>query len=189
MRFSCQLKKALTPILGIVLLTFVFTVSAASLSLTAIGSLSTEGAAYSEWWFSGVDPTISGTAGENADVVISVDGAEETVTADASGNWSYQVIGSDDTDVILTSGEESYSFTLHLGQEFPGAGSSETETTTTVVETVTEESTASVPETGYPQALGLTTGLSMVLLGVYIYLRGKRNTKEAYVKDVLDSVE
>jgi len=58
----------------VVLLSLVITPSlyAASLSLTHIGGLVTNGATYNEWWYSGTNPLLKGTAGEGAEVVITI---------------------------------------------------------------------------------------------------------------------
>jgi VCBS repeat-containing protein len=146
-------------------LTFVFNAAlAASLGLTNIGGLATDGAKYSEWYYTQTNPLLKGTAQENSTVSVSVDGSASTVTADASGNWSYQMQkGQGDYAVVLSQGSETYSFTLHLGQNVPGAGAAAPTKTTT---------TSPVPVTGYNHIVGLTLGLGVILFGSYLYIWG-----------------
>ncbi len=176
---SCHLKRFLTfAVLLVMLSPFVL---AADLSLTKIGSLSTNGAAYSEWWYTGTNPVISGTAEAGEDVEITVGSEKDTVTADSAGNWTYSLTGTGDVKVSLVSGGDSYSFTIHLGQSVP--------TGTTKQTTPSKETTTPVPGTGSTQLFGLTAGLSMVLIGLFVYIRAKKNTKEAYAKEVLKTVD
>ncbi len=180
MNWSC-LKKVIIPFSLLFFLLLPVT-KAASLSLTQIGALSTGGAAYSEWWYTGTSPLLSGTAGEGATVEIMVGSDSHEVTADSSGNWSYQSsMGEGDFSISITSGGESYSFTLHSGQTMP-----DTITGGTSMETT--ESTVSVPATGYPQLLGMITATTLLGVGFYYYLYARRNTKKAYVKSILNSL-
>jgi hypothetical protein len=155
---------------------------AASLSLTSIGALNTAGNRYSEWWYTGTSPLLMGTAGNGDEVTINVNGDSHKATADSSGNWSYQTsLDKGDYPVTIASGSESYGFTLHLGQSVPAnvsTGSGES-----------SQSTGSVPTTGYPMAAGLAISVGLLSAGAYAYIKAKRNTKKAYVKSVLDSVD
>lgn len=167
----------------VVLLSLVITpiLYAASLSLTHIGGLATDGATYSEWWYSGTNPLLRGTAGESAEVVITVGTEDGTVTADSSGNWSYQTsLASQDYTIAINSGGEGYSFTLHAGQSMPSGTSSTT--------TEATQSTTVVPPTGYNQIAGILGGGTLALAGVYAYLNGRKSTKKAYAKEVLKSL-
>ncbi len=167
----------------VVLLSLVITPSlhAASLSLTHIGGLATDGATYSEWWYSGTTPLLKGTAGEGADVVITVGTDAQTVTADSSGYWSYQAsLAAEDYTIAINSGGESYSFTLHAGQSMSSGDSMST--------TETTQSTTAVPPTGYNQIAGILGGSTLALAGVYAYLQGRKSTKKAYAKEVLKSL-
>lgn len=142
---------------------FLFTALSASLSLSRIGALDTQGNTYSEWWYTGTKPTLQGTADPGDMVTITVDDSSSEVTADDSGTWSFSTdLGEGEHSVTLVSGEESYSFTLHLGQSLPAdLGSSGT--------TETTESTTQVPETGVTQLFALVAGVSALALGWYFY--------------------
>ena len=167
----------------VVLLSLVITPTlyAASLSLTHIGGLVTNGSTYSEWWYTGTNPLLKGTAGEGAEVVISIGSEEHTVTADSGGYWSYQTsLATEDYTIAINSGGEGYSFTLHAGQSM----SSDSVTATTE----TTQSTTAVPPTGYNQIAGILGGSTLALAGVYAYLQGRKSTKKAYAKEVLKSL-
>jgi len=167
----------------VVLLSLVITPSlyAASLTLTHIGGLATDGATYSEWWYSGTNPLLKGTAGEGAEVAISVGTEEYTASADSSGYWSYQTsLAAEDYTIAINSGGEGYSFTLHAGQSMSSGTSTDTVETT--------QSTTAVPPTGYNQIAGILGGSTLAFAGVYVYLQGRKSTKKAYAKEVLKSL-
>ena len=154
---------------------------AASLSLTHIGSLATDGSTYSEWWYSTTNPLLKGTAEDGVEVKVSIDSQEYTTTADSSGMWSYQTsLSSQDYSIVISSGGEQLSFTLHAGQ------SMDSSTTTTTQETT--QSTSAVPPTGYNQVAGLATGLTLAGAGIFAYFEGRKNTKKAYVNEVMKSL-
>jgi hypothetical protein len=156
-------------------------VLAASLSLTHIGSLATNGSTYSEWWYSGTNPLLKGTAADSAEVMITIDSEEYTTNADSSGMWSYQTtLSSKDYSIVISSEGEQYSFTLHAGQSMSGSTSGTQETT---------QSTSSVPPTGHNQIAGIITALTLVGAGVYAYTEGRKNTKEAYVDEVMKDLD
>ena len=169
-------------VLTVVLSMFVTPIlHAANLTLTNIGSLSTDGATYSEWWYTGTSPILQGMAGEGDEVTISIDGSESKVTADSSGNWTYQTsLSAQDYSIVLTSDGESYSFTLHAGQSMSGDATATTQETT--------QSTSTVPPTGYNQIAGILAGTTLLAAGFYAYLQGKKSTKKAYAKEVLKSL-
>jgi len=153
---------------------------AAGLTLTHLGGLATNGAKYSEWWYSGTTPLLKGTAANGAEVSITIDSDEKTVTADSSGYWSYQTsLTAKDYKIVVASGSESYTFTLHAGQNMSASGSA-SETT---------QSTISVPPTGYNQVAGIFAGLTLAAAGFYAYLQGRKNTKKAYAGEVIKSLE
>lgn len=147
------------------LLTFnLSSVFAAGLTLTHIGSLETSGNTYSEWWYTGTEPVLKGTAEASSTVTILVNGEEYTTTADESGNWTFysESLTEGDHEITLSSGEETYSFTLHLGQAVPSdLGSTTTETTASTG--------TAVPETGIGQLFALVGGVSAIALGWYFY--------------------
>ncbi len=163
------------------LLSPLFYASAADLSLTYIGALATEGKKYTEWWYTASSALLKGMAPSEAEVKITVNDKESTVDADSSGNWSFQVDGSGDKTIKLSSEGVSYNFVLHLGQALPDNITGTTSTT---------ETTTSVPETGSSQLAGLAFGLSLALLGFYIYYDHKtQNNKVQYEQRVLNSLE
>lgn len=149
---------------------------AASLSLNRIGALDLGGEVYSEWWYTGTKPTFYGTGGESSTITVSVDGAEATTSTDASGNWTYYLDKeSGDYEIVISQGEESISFTLHLGQNVPSdLGSVES-----------TESTSSVPTTGFNQYIALMFGIGVVLLATYFYTSGDSTKKSVFETRVL----
>lgn len=155
---------------------------AASLTLTHIGGLATNGATYSEWWYSATNPLLRGTANDGAEVTITIGNEEHTVTADSDGMWSYQTsLSAQDYSISLESEGEGYGFTLHAGQSLPSSG-----TAGDVMETT--QSTSAVPPTGYNQIAGILGGTTLVAAGIYAYIQGRKHTKEAYAKEVLRSL-
>jgi hypothetical protein len=166
------------------LFTFFFAFPLAkALTLDSIGALNTAGGAYSEWWYTGTNPMLRGTAGANEDVTITIGEDSSKVTADAQGAWSYQTsLSEGDYAITITSGGDSYNFTLHAGQSMPSNMSNVSETNST------SETTTSVPTTGYPQVAGIALSMTLLAAGAYYLIRARKNTKKAYVKSVLDSV-
>lgn len=151
---------------------------AASLTLTSIGALSTEGSMYAEWWYTGTNPTLSGTASAGATVKVNVDGNEQTTTADGSGSWSMGTTMSEgDHQITITSDGETYSFSLNIGSTMPDFGT----TTTTTPQTTSSQP---VPDTGSQQLLVLMVSTSLLALG-YIYIRnGRKGALKAFEKDL-----
>ncbi len=170
-------KKLILPTLILVSL-FLFNVSAASLSLTNIGALATNGMKYADWWYTGTNPTLRGTAGNGASVEVSIDGTKTTATADGSGNWSMATtMGNDDYAVVISSGGESYSFTLHNGQTLPAGGVGST--------TQTTQSTTPVPDTGSNQIPMIMMSLGLLTLAIYYIKYGRLSALKAFEKDAV----
>lgn len=145
-----------------------------ALTLDMIGALATEGHTYPEWWYTGSNPTLSGTADANATVTIAIDGSEGSATADGSGNWSYSGnMTASDPAIVISSGGDSYSFTLHLGQNVPSDLGSSSGTT---------QSTSSVPETGSWQFITGVGASILIVLGWYLWDR--RTTLRAFEDSV-----
>ena len=104
----------------VLLLSLSTAIFASGFQLTQIGSLSTTGYQYAEWWYASANPALSGTTEPNATVEVAVDGTPQTVTADASGNWSASITAAEgDHSIILTSNASIYSFTLHISATMP----------------------------------------------------------------------
>jgi len=148
----------------------------ASLSLNKIGSLDLGGNMYSEWWYTGTKPTLYGTAEESSTVTVLVDGTEATTSVDTSGNWTYYLDKDEgDYSIVISQGEESISFILHLGQSVPSdLGSVES-----------TESTSSVPSTGFNQYIALMFGVGVVLLATYFYTVGDSHKKSVFETRVI----
>jgi hypothetical protein len=121
----------ITHLLGAVIALLVATqpvIASGGISLTSIGTLNTAGAQYPEWWYSGENPVLTGTAPAGAQVDIAINSISSSVTADASGNWTTATtMATGDHTVSLSTSGSNYTFTLHAGQTAPegmsGAGS------------------------------------------------------------------
>ena len=152
-------------------------VFSATLTLTKIGALDLEGNTYSEWWYTGTNPTLQGTAAVNSQVTIKVDSGTYTANSDTNGDWSYATtLAEGDYSINISQGQESYAFTLHLGQNVPsGATSGET-----------DQSTSTVPSTGFDQFTGITLGVGIILLSTYLYVWGDGNKKHQFARRFLE---
>lgn len=120
-------------LIAILLLFFPQPLFAAGFQLKTVGALSVEGVTYTQLWYSNGSVTFTGIALENAQVTATIDGTSETVTADASGNWSYTANLTDgDHQVSFASNESTISFTLTIGSVPETVGSLPTAETPTV---------------------------------------------------------
>lgn len=108
----------------LILFFFSSSIFAAGFQLKTIGALNVEGATLTQLWYSSENVTFTGTALENASVTATIDGTSETVTADASGNWSYTAsLSEGDHQVSFVSDGSSISFTLTIGEPPADIGS------------------------------------------------------------------
>ncbi len=150
-------------LIGLFVLLFSTPAFAADLTLTRIGALETQGKVYNEWWYTGTNPTLYGTAEDDAKVTVSIDGKESTTKANGDGDWIFPSgnFSAGDFDVVISSEGESLSFALHLGQGVPSDVGS------------TSESTSSVPSTGFSQLLFILSGVSLAAFGWYLWDRSK----------------
>jgi len=131
-----------------------------SLTLDKIGVLDTSGVSYTEWWYTGSNPTFYGTADANAAVSVAVNDTDFSVTADGDGNWNYNAgFDGGDHTVSFSSGGETIAFTLHLSQGVP----EDVDGTT--------EATVSVPDTGTTHLYLLVGSLGLIAVGWYIWDR------------------
>jgi hypothetical protein len=171
------MKLKIPAVLLIFTLYLFFPLIAYALTLDNIGNLSTDGQVYNEWWYSGTNPTLSGTADPNSTVTVTVNEDTATTTADESGLWSYTSTNMPEGDynITLASGGETMSFILHVGQAYPG-------TTETVV---SEESGAPVPETGFSQILGIMLSIAAFLTAVVVYYYNRSTVIPAFEKKVI----
>ncbi|MBW6441911.1 hypothetical protein K0B04_03370 [Patescibacteria group bacterium] len=143
---------------------------AATLSLQKIGAMDTGGNTYPEWWYTGTSPVLSGVAEIGTDVTVKVNETPSSVTPDSSGAWSYTTqLDTGDHNIVISQGENSISFILHLGQTMPSGTVSET-----------QESTTSVPETGFNQYVAISFGLGTILLATYFYFASDSNKKKVF---------
>lgn len=109
----------------ILLLLSVRSAFAAGLSLTYIGTLATNGAKYSHWWYTVANPTLKGTATPSAAVTVTIDGVVNTITADSTGIWTLAptILTTGDHQISLSSGGETQVFTLTIGSSMPSQSS------------------------------------------------------------------
>ena len=162
----------------LLLVSFLGTSFAANLSLLKIGALDTGGNTYSEWWYKGTGPVLSGIATPGSDVSIKIGENVYTATPDVSGNWSYPAsLEAGDYPIEITQGEEKIVFTLHMGQDMTSGG------TTDLSET--EPGTAPVPETGYNQYVAFSFGIGIILLSTYFYFSSDNKRKTVFESRVL----
>jgi len=95
-------------------------VEAAGFNLKSIGNVSTESQQISQWWYSGLQPTLSGEAVAGSEVSITIDETVRRINADSDGNWNFvseTALSVGDHSVTLESEGAVISFTLTLGVE------------------------------------------------------------------------
>jgi len=170
-----ELKKYIKCITVLFLLLVIFNVSFAGTAiLSKIGNLDLSGNRYPEWWYTEINPTFYGVAVAGSTVNIKIGDNSYTTTADASGNWSYYAaLDKGDYPIVISSGSDSYSFTLHLGQPLPeniASGSSPAGT---------------APATGFNQFIGITLGAGIVLLATYLYFSSDNKKKTIFENRML----
>lgn len=121
-------------ILTLVFLVFPLVIIASGFQLKTIGSLNVDGVTISQIWYTnGSNLSFTGIALENTDVTANIDGVTATVTADASGNWSYTTSLTDsDHAVSFTSNDSTIAFTLTIGEVASEAGALPSAETPTV---------------------------------------------------------
>ena len=122
------------PVILILFLSFLpSNISASGFQLKTIGTMNVEGVTINHLWYTNGNVTFTGIALENTQVTATIDGTNETITADSSGNWSYVATLSDgDHQVCFTANESSVSFTLTIGETPVDVGSLPTSETPTV---------------------------------------------------------
>lgn len=156
-------------------LIFSFPVYAASFQLTKIGALDTTGKTYPEWWYTGTNPTFSGTASAGTKITVKVNDISAEITANSSGAWSYKpaAMPIGDYYVSFTSTDGNYSFKLHITQTLPATFGSTVPQSTPA---------ATVPDTGSNQLIMGTVALSLGLLGVYFLIDSRKRALQAFEK-------
>lgn len=148
----------------------------ATLSVTKIGNLDLSGKMYSEWWYTGTNPTFYGTASPNSEVTVTLGTETFKTTSAASGLWSHSAtLASGDYDVSFAQGAEKISFKLHLGQPLPeNLGS-----------TGQQASQSTTPSTGFDQIVYMCLGAGILLLATYFYIIGDPRRKSVFEAKIL----
>lgn len=148
-----------------------------ALDLQNIGTLSTAGKKYTEWWYTGINPTFSGIAAANSTVKLTVNTTSYDVKSDATGKWTQSTTNpAGDYNVTIVGDGTTYSFKLHLGQSMS--------------EGTTTGSTAprsNVPNTGSEQVVAVLFSLGVILLASYFYFWGSQNNNSKFEKYFLDN--
>lgn len=101
---------------------------ALALTIDTIGTTEVPDGTTTSWYYTGSNPTFTGTAAPSAAVTINIDDASFTTTANSSGAWTYTptILNESVTYLIeLTSGTDSISFDLDIT-----AADSDTDTST-----------------------------------------------------------
>lgn len=170
-----MLKKATFLLTLFSALVFSASVYAGTLQLTNIGAVATGGKMYTEWWYTNVNPKLTGQASSNAEVTVKIDETEDKVNADGSGAWSFSptTLNEGDHNVSITAESETYAFVLHIGSDVP------------TQESTTQESTSSVPETGSNQ-IAYLIAISVLITSAYLYhVKSKKLLLKSFEKDAV----
>jgi len=176
--------KRFLPTLFVFLLSLTFIPGVFALELTNIGGLSLGGAKYTEWWYSSVAPTYSGTAKASSDVSVKVGNTTYDTKANSTGAWSVSSVDqSGDYDVTVSGDGTTYAFKLHLGQNVPANLGS----TTSTPAITTNASGTPVPSTGSEQLVSIMFSLGVLLLSSYLYFYGSQNSIAKFEKYILES--
>ena len=155
------------------ILLFVFVLNtnlSLALELNNIGNLNLEGKKYTEWWYTGVDPSFIGKAEPNSNVKVTLGTNSYDVKANESGDWSVNTVSPAGTyDVNVTGDNTSYTFKLNLGQSMPANMGND------INITKSDPNTINVPTTGFSQISSLMFSLGLILLAIYFYFWGTTN--------------
>lgn len=98
------------------------TVFADDLVLTNIGGMATQGKKFNQWWYEPQRVVLKGTGSKAANIDITLDGKVNTIHSSVTdGSWSYDLgtLAVADHNVIIGSGDQSYSFILTIGSAQP----------------------------------------------------------------------
>ncbi len=166
-----SVQKTLT-IISVFVLTFFLSLNialAAGLTLTGIGTVDTTGKSYPQWWYTSLRPTLKGMAAPSAQITITAGALSGTVTADASGNWSWvptQDLTAGDNAIKITSGTDTLSFTLTTGSDVPANTASGSAKVSTI---------SALPATGatFPTIFLGILGISAMGLGIFKLRKNK----------------
>src|SRR3989304_7701430 len=106
--------KTLVVVLGLFLL-FTSSVFAAGFQLKSIGVLDVTGTMSKEWWYTTVNPPLSGITTAGSSVTVNIDSVDYQATVDSLGSWTYAPTTLTDGDhqpALSSTGGNQY-FTLH----------------------------------------------------------------------------
>lgn len=159
------MRKILALSIGMFLLSVsVVSAQTSTFAVTSIGTIDTSDGVLSSYTYTSENPVIEGTAEELADVLVVIDGVEDSVTADDVGVWSYSpadLLDGGSYEIEITSGTESESFTLTINATSVG-GTDEDLTTTKGGE-------PTLPDSGIEDYTYILVGVGLVgLLGAAI---------------------
>lgn len=153
----------------VVLATTAQTVVAATLKLTKIGESTTEGQTFRSWVYQGLNPKFEGVTTPDAQVSITLNNANNKVSADAAGGWSFQptTLIAGQHEVLIGSDGEEIAFTLTIDD-----GSSASATQSTTSSAVTSTSSAVTTSSGVggasssatPEELPVSGAVSQTML-------------------------
>lgn len=113
------MKHFISIVFFLLILSLVFpqVVLASGFQVKTVGALNVEGITYNHLWYTDGNVTFSGVALQNAQITATMDGNNQTATADASGNWSYSTtLTNGDHSISFASDGSTVSFTLTIGE-------------------------------------------------------------------------
>ena len=90
--------------------------------LTQIGGLATQGKKFNQWWYEPQRVILKGTGSKGANIDVTLDGKFNVTKANVdNGSWHYDLgtLEIADHNVIVASGNQSYSFILTIGSAPP----------------------------------------------------------------------
>ena len=90
--------------------------------LSDIGGLATQGKKFNQWWYEPQRVILKGTGSRGANIDVTLDGKFNVTKASVEdGSWKYDMGTLDiaDHNVIVASGNQSYSFILTIGSAPP----------------------------------------------------------------------
>jgi len=97
-------------------------VMADTLSLTHIGAMETKGVKYNQWWYEPQRVILKGVGSKGANIDVTLNGKFNTIKSNVEdGKWSYDLgtLEIADHNIVIGSGDESYSFVLTIGSSRP----------------------------------------------------------------------
>jgi len=133
---------------------------ASGFQLKTLGALDLDGVTVDHIWYSAQNPTITGIAPASSEVKITVDGVDQQVTADSSGNWIFHptLIDGDHTLVFTNAGSTTITKTITIGN---------------IPENIGALPKAETPTVGNitPTIIFLTIGIILLISSPIVYFR------------------